>query len=443
MSEPAGHAGYLRRLGAVSAAAMVVGGVIGAGIFVNPSIVAQRTASGTQVMALWTFGGLLSLAGALCFAELGTRRPQAGGPYVFLREAFGPLSAFLLGWTYLLVDITGSIAGVSMIFGRYACVATGLPETLSRPLGIGAIVFFAGVNCYGIRTGAFVQNLFTLLKLLAVAGVVVIGIAWAGEGHLGTAFALDPARAGLPRWAFVGALLPVLFSYSGFNYVTTIAGEVRNPARNLPRALGLGMLLVMGVYLLVNLAYMNALGHAGLGDSATPAADIMTRAFGGGGRRLIALGIMISTLGYMNIALIGSARIFQAMGADGAFFHAVARIDSRWHVPRRALLIVAGWSVVLALSGHYEQLLDYATAADSLAIAATVATLFWYRRHQADAPGMYRTPLYPFTPLAYIALVLAVVTILMATQPGDAGIGLCIVAAGVPVYYLWKHRFRS
>lgn len=442
MTESARNEGYLRRVGALSAAAMVVGGVIGAGIFVNPSIVAQRTASGVEVMALWTFGGLLTLAGALCFAELGARRPQAGGPYVYLRDAFGPLSAFLLGWTLLLVDITGSIAAVSMIFGRYACVAAGLPETLSRPLGIGAIVFFAGINCYGIRTGAIVQNLFTLLKLLAVAVLVVIGIAWAGNGHLEAAFAVDPARATLPRWAFAGALLPVLFSYSGFNYVNTIAGEVRDPARNLPRALGLGMLLVMGVYLLVNLAYMNALGHAGLGASATPAADIMARVFGSSGRRLIALGITISTLGYMNIALIGSARIFQAMGADGSFFHSVGRIDPRWHVPRRALLIVAGWSVVLALSGRYEQLLDYATAADSLALAAAVATLFWYRRHQADQTGIYRTPLYPFTPLVYIAMILVVVAILMATQPGDAGIGLCIVAAGVPVYYLWQRRFR-
>jgi len=441
MSQPAPNAGYLRRLGALSAAAMVIGGVVGGGIFVNPSIVAQRTSTGVELLALWVIGGLLTLAGALCFAELGARRPQAGGAYVYLREAFGQLPAFLFGWTMLLVDFTGSIAAVAMIFGRYACVTLALPGSLSRPLGMGAIVLLAGINLYGIRAGAIVQNLFTLLKLLAVAILVVLGIAWAGNGHLGAAFAIDPTAAIQPRWAIAGALLPVLFSYSGFGYVNTIAGEVRDPARNLPRALGLGMLLVLVVYLLVNLSYMNALGHSGLAASATPAADVLARVFGDDGRRLIALGIAISTFGYINIALIASARVFQVMGADGAFFRSIGRIDPRWHVPRRALLIVAGWSVVLGLSGKYGQLLDYATVADWLAVAAAVATLFWYRRRHAGDAGTYRTPLYPFTPLLFIAMVALVVAILLATQPGHVGIGLGIIAAGIPVYYLWQRRF--
>jgi basic amino acid/polyamine antiporter, APA family len=442
MSDPARGTGYLRRLGAASAAAMVIGGVIGGGIFVNPSTVAQRTHSGTEVLVLWIVGGLLTLAGALCFAELGARRPQAGGSYVYLREAFGPLPAFLFGWTMLMVNFSGSIAAVGMIFGRYACVATGLPENLSRPVGIGAIVLLTGINVFGIRAGAIVQNLFTLLKLLAVAILVAAGIAWAGQGHLGAAFAADATKAALPRWAIAGALLPVLFSYGGFAYVNTIAGEVRDPARNLPRALGLGMGLVLVVYVLVNIAYMSALGHAGLGASATPAADVMARVLGEDGRRLIAAGIAISTFGYCNIALIGSARVFQAMGADGAFFHAVARIDPRWHVPRRALLLVAAWAVTLSLSGTYNQLLDYSTVGDWLGYAAAVAALFWYRRHRAGADSAYRTPLYPLTPLAFIATVAVIVGILVFTRPGHVGIGLLIIAAGIPVYLVWNHRFR-
>lgn len=442
MQDPDHNAGYLRRLGAVSAAAMVIGGVIGGGIFVNPSTVAQRTASGTELLVLWVVGGLLTLSGALCFAELGARRPQAGGSYVYLREAFGPLPAFLFGWTMLLVNFSGSIAAVGMIFGRYACVAMGLPDTLARPVGIGAIVLLAGINVFGIRAGAVVQNLFTVLKLLAVAVLVAVGIAWAGHGHLGAAFAADPGQAALPRWAIAGALLPVLFSYGGFAYVNTIAGEIRDPARNLPRALGLGMALVLVTYVLVNIAYMSALGHAGLGASATPAADVMARVFGDNGRRLIAAGIAISTFGYCNIALIGSARVFQAMGADGAFFHAIARIDPRWHVPRRALLLVAAWAVTLSLSGTYNQLLDYSTVGDWLGYAAAVSALFWYRHRHAGADSSYRTPLYPFTPLVFIATVVVIVGILLATRPGHVGIGLSIIVVGMPVYHVWQRRFR-
>jgi APA family basic amino acid/polyamine antiporter len=431
---------YLRRLGAGSAAMMVVGGVIGGGIFVNPATVAQRTGSGTSLMILWLVGGLLTLAGALCFAELGVRRPQAGGSYIYLREAFGPLPAFLFGWTMLLVNYSGSIAAVGMIFGRYACVAVGLPLSFVRPVGIGALVLLAGINGFGIRAGAFVQNLFTLLKLLAVAVLVVTGLAWAGAGDLGRAFAPDP-HAHLPAWALAGALLPVLFSYSGFAYVNNIAGEIREPGRNLPRALGLGMLLVLGCYVLVNIAYMAALGHDGLAASATPAADVMQRIFGDAGKRIIAVGIAISTFGYCNIAMIGSARVFQVMGTDGVFFRSVARLHPRWHTPNIALLLITGWAVALSLSGTYNQLLDYATIGDWLGYAATVATLFWYRQLLDDTPNGYRTPLYPLTPLAFIAMVMLVIAIMLATRPFNVGIGLLIIAAGVPVYAFWHRLF--
>lgn len=433
---------YLRRLGAGSAAMMVVGGVIGGGIFVNPSTVAQRTGSGTELLILWIVGGLLTLAGALCFAELGVRRPQAGGSYIYLREAFGPLPAFLFGWTMLLVNYSGSIAAVGMIFGRYACVAVGLPESWVRAVGVGAIVLLAGINGFGIRAGAFVQNLFTLLKLLAVAALVATGLAWAGAGDLGRAFAPDPAHAHLPAWALAGALLPVLFSYGGFAYVNNIGGEIRDPGRNIPRALGLGMLLVLGCYVLVNIAYMTALGHDGLAASATPAADVMQRIFGAAGKRIIAVGIAISTFGYCNIAMIGSARVFQVMGEDGVFFHSVARLHPRWHTPNIALMVIAGWAVALSLSGTYNQLLDYSTVGDWLGYAATVATLFWYRRRLDATPAGYRTPLYPLTPLAFIAMVALVVVILLLTRPWHVGIGLLIISAGVPVYLAWRRLFR-
>ncbi len=418
---------------------MVVGGVIGGGIFVNPALVAQRTGSSSELLLLWTIGGLLTLAGALSFAELGARQPQAGGSYVYLREAFGSLPAFLFGWTMLLVNFSGSIAAVSMIFGRYTASALGWPESWAGALGVAAIVLLGGINAYGIRAGAWVQNLFTVLKLLAVALLVAVGLIASG---MPSAFHAT-STVTMPDWTFAGALLPVLFSYGGFAYLNTLAGEVRKPARNLPRALGLGMLGVLIVYLLVNLAYLKALGHAGLAASATPAADVMASVFGSTGARLIAAGIAISTFGYCNIALIGSARVFQAMGADGAFFRSVAHIDPDWHVPRRALAIVAAWAVILSLSGTYGQLLDYSTIGDWLGYAAAVAALLRYRRLGLGRDSAYRTPLYPFTPLVFIAMVVAVIVLLLVTRPWQSGLGLLIIAAGIPVHAVWKRRFSS
>ncbi|NII10010.1 amino acid permease [Oleiagrimonas sp. C23AA] len=443
MTDTAAHPGYVRRLGAWSAAMMVVGGVIGGGIFVNPSAVAARTGSGVSLLLLWVIGGALTLAGALCFAELGARRPQAGGAYIYLREAFGGLPAFLFGWTMLLVNYSGSIAAVGMIFARYACAAMALPDTYVKPLGVGAIVFLAGVNWFGIRAGAFVQNLFTVLKLLAVAALVVTGLALAGVDGTSSAFAADPARAHLPAWALVGALLPVLFSYGGFAYVNNIAGEIRQPQRNIPRALGLGMLLVLGCYVLVNIAYLAVLGHGGLAASATPAADVMAHMFGDAGRRVIAIGIAISTFGYCNIALICAARVLQVMGEDGVFFHSMSRLHPRWHTPNRALLGVSAWAVLLTLSGSYNQLLNYATVGDWLGYAAAVATLFWYRRHHIETTPGYRAPVFPLLPLTFIATVALVTVIMLISSPFNVGMGVAIIVAGVPVYALWQRLFSQ
>lgn len=431
------NAGYVRRLGAWSSAMVVVGGVIGGGIFLNPATIAQRTGSGWTLLAAWVAGGLLTLAGALCYAELGVRRPQAGGSYVYLREAFGSLSAFLFGWTMLLVNYSGSIAAVSIIFATYACAGFGLSTALVKPLAVGAMVFLAGINWFGIRAGAFAQNLLTVLKLLAVAALVVTGVALAGGG-VGAALGPDPARSDLPAWAFAGALLPVLFTYGGFSYVNTVAGEVRDPRRTLPRALGLGMLLVMACYVLANLAYLTALGHDGLAHSKAPAAEVMSRVFGDAGARAIAVGIAISTFGYCNIALIGSARVLQVMGEDGLFFRFAAKLHPRWRTPNLALVVVAAWAVTLALSGTYAQLLDYSTVGDWLGYAAAVATLFWYRRMRADEPASYRTPLYPLLPLVFVATVAAVVVVTVIASPRNAGMCMLIIGAGVPVYYLWR-----
>jgi APA family basic amino acid/polyamine antiporter len=372
----------------------------------------------------------------LCYAELGARRPQAGGSYVYLREAFGPLAGFLFGWTMLLVIYSGSSAAVATIFASYTCALFGLSPAWALPLTVGALVFVAGLNLFGLRLGAQIQNLFALLKLLAVAALVVCGLFFAGTGHA-QILAADPARGGV---GFIGAALPVLFAYSGFTYLNNLAGEVRDPQRTLPRALVLGMLLVIAAYALVNVAYLAVLGHAGLAASRAPAADVMQQVFGPLGARVIALGVAISTLGFCNITLVAGARVLQVMGEDGLFFRSVARLHPRYHTPNIALLLLSGWAIVLALSGSYGQLLDYATFGDWLACALGVATLFWYRR-QDSQPTSFRVPGYPLLPLLFIGTVGAVVVLTLRDNPVNTGIGLLIMVTGVPVYFVWHRLF--
>ncbi|MBB5359718.1 APA family basic amino acid/polyamine antiporter [Rhodanobacter sp. ANJX3] len=431
---------YVRRLTTWDAAMIVIGGVIGAGIFRNPATIAQQTSSGLQVLSLWVIGGLLTLAGVLCYAELGARRPQAGGTYVYLREAFGQLPAFLFGWTMALINYPGSVAAVATIFADYFCTATGLSELWVKPVAAGGIVFIVGINLFGIRAGAWVQNVFTVLKIAAIALLVAVGLVLA-RGHLGTALAVDTSHP-VSSWAFVGALLPVLFTYGGFHYLNDLAGEVRNPQRTLPRALGMGMAGVVICYVLVNFAYLAGLGHAGLAASHAPAADLMRRLFGESGATVIAIGIACSAFGYCNIAIAGGARVLQTMGADGMFFRAAGRIDPRTRAPQIALAALGSWAIVLTVSGSFNQLLDYTTVGEWLAHVFGIGTLFWYRRHFADQPSPYRVPLYPLLPLVFVITVFSVIVATAIRTPGDAGMSLLIIALGVPAYYGWRRVSR-
>lgn len=429
--------GYLRRLGVWDSSMIVVGGVIGAGIFLNPRIVAERTGSATGVLVAWGIGAVIALIGALCYAELGARRPQAGGAYVYLREAYGPMIAFVYGWIMLLVNYSGSEAAVGMTFATYFCSTFDLAESWIKPVAVGAIVLLTGVSYFGIKAGAMLQNALTVLKLLAVVALVVTGVFIAAPPPP-TAAAFEPATISV--WNFGAILMPVLFAYGGWAYVNNIAGEIREPQRNLPRALILGMLLVGACYLLANVAYLHALGHAGLAGSTAPAAEIMRGAFGDTGARAISFGIAISTFGFCNISIIGAARVFQVMGAEGLFFRAVGHIHPRYRSPDVALVVLSGWAIVLALSGTYGQLLNYSTVGDWLGYAAAVATLFYYRRHHAGDTTSFRMWGFPVLPLIFIVAVLAVVASNIVANPTDAGMGLVIALLGLPIYFFWSRR---
>ena len=425
---------YARRLGVWDAMMVVVGGVIGSGIFLTPATIARQTSSSGEQLLAWGFGGVLALIGALCYAELGARRPNAGGGYVNLREAFGLIIAFVYGWNMLVVNYSGSLAAVATIFVQYAAAALGV--TLSGadapPYAIATIALLTFVNWFGIRAGAVTQNILTVLKLAAIASLIAIGLIARGA---------PPPSAPPPPLnplAFGGVLLPVLFAYGGWAYINNIAGEIREPQRNLPRALFFGMLLVATCYLLANLAYLLVLGHDGLAASKAPAADLMRRVFGESGARVIAVGIAISTLGFCNISLIGAARVFQAMGADGVFFRVAGRLHPKWRTPNVALLMLAGWACVLAWTGTFDQLLLYSTTGDWLGYAAVVATLFWYRRYDTADTSPFRAPLFPLLPLVFLVAVLWVVGVTIVQSPHDAGMGALITLGGLPVYFIWR-----
>jgi APA family basic amino acid/polyamine antiporter len=370
---------------------VVIGGIIGAGIFLSPSIVAQRVDRPGQIMLAWVVGGAVALIGALCFGT------------------FGELPAFLYGWTQLLVINSGGIAAVAIIFAGYACGLLGLGERGIKPLAVTAIVVLSIVNYRGIRPGSITQNILTILKLLALAGVIGAGI-WAltgGPAELGGEIERQSSDdAGM--WKLLGiALIPVLFSYGGWQHANHIGGEIRSPGKNLPRALLLGVATVVLFYVLTNIAYLSA---------------------------------VFSTLGFVNLVILAAPRIYQTMAADGLFFGWVARIHPRYRTPSGAIVFQGIWAAALALSGTYAQLLDYVVFGDWIFFGLVVATLFVYRRSNGGQPTDFHTPGYPLTPLIFVVTAAYVVVSSILWNPMNALLGASLIALGIPVFLFWRRR---
>lgn len=432
---------YVRRLGRFDAVMVVVGGIIGAGIFINPAIVAERVGSAWLTLTAWAAGGMVAIVGALCFAELGSRRPEAGGGYVYLREGFGPLLAFLYGWTQLLVINTGGIAAVAVTFAFYATDLFALGAATVKPLAVAAIVLLSGINYYGIRPGSITQNIFTVLKLIAVAVLVFAGLLLAA----GTAAPASTPPIDRTPLAVVGllgvALVPVLFAYGGWQHLNNVGAEIRDPVRNLPFAVVTGVLVVVASYMLVNIAYLKTLGVGGLAVSTAPAADSMRALVGEGGARFIAAGIMISTFGFVNLVILAAPRIYQAMADDGLFFRTAARLHPRYHAPSAAIVIQGAWAVLLTLSGSYGQLLDYVVFGDWIFFGLIVATTFVYRRRIGrEKAGVFRMPGFPLLPALFVVTAAGVVVSTVISNPRNALLGTLLIIAGIPVFSVWRRR---
>ena len=421
---------------------LVIGGIIGAGIFLNPAVVAQRVPSAGIAFLAWTVGGAIALAGALCFAELGARRPLAGGGYVYLRDAFGSLPAFLYGWTQLLVINSGGIAAVAYTFATYAvALGGGGSEGLTTGVAISAILALSLINYFGVRPGSVVQNVFTVLKLAALGGLVAAGLVL-GTG--GTPDASVTHAASLPTLvtAIGAALVPVLFAYGGWQSTNFVAEELRDTERTLPRALLFGVGTVVLVYLLVNLVYLRTLGLHGLAASDAPAFEVMERLLGRAGSVAITVGIVISTFGFLNLAVLASPRMYQAMAADGVFFGAAARLHPRHHVPAVALSIQAGWAVLLLSSKTYGQLLDYVVFGDWIFFGLVVATLFVYRRRASTESVRFLAPWYPVLPVLFVTAAAFTVLSTIIADVRNAILGGGLIVVGIPVFFGWRWHGR-
>jgi APA family basic amino acid/polyamine antiporter len=447
---------YAQRLSLFDATMLVMGGIIGAGIFLNPAVVAQRVSTPGLVLGVWVLGGAVALAGAFCFAELAARKPLAGGGYVYLRDAFGPLTGFLYGWTELLVINSGGIAAVSVTFATYAVSLTGLPLRATTSLAIGSIAMLSAINYLGIKPGSVTQNTLTVLKLLALAALVVTGLMLAPT-RIGPSTALTASTAPTASVSAVGAaLIPVLFAYGGWQSTNFVAAELKHPQRDLPRAILLGVVGVVVVYLLANVAYVKVLGVAGLAASTAPASDVMSAALGPAGGTFIALGIAASTLGFLNLAILAAPRVYQTMAADGVFFGRAAQLHPRFRAPAAALIIQGGWAMLLVATRTYGQLLDYVVFGDWIFFGLVGATLFYYRADSRDgrdgtkrgdtveaADAGYRMPWYPVVPAFFVLAAVFAVVSTVWSNPRNAALGAMIIASGVPAFLWWRRTAQA
>ncbi|NQW04454.1 MAG: amino acid permease [Acidobacteria bacterium] len=430
-----------RALGPFDATMIVIGGIIGAVIFINPYLVARQLDSTGLVLLAWAAGGAIAVAGAFAYAELGQRRPKAGGQYVYLSEAWHPLVGFLYGWALLFMIETGAMAAVAITFAQYASRMVGGEGAHPQLIAVAAIVLLSAINYVGVRPGSRVLNIFVVLKVVAI-GVLIL-FAWSGPASPGwmteTRVGSLPSTAPGTLMAFGGALIPILFAYGGWQNANYVAEEMRNPRRHLPISLLVGTGIVVAVYLLANVAYLRTLGLEGLAATEAPAAEAAGRWFGVAGERLIAGAIAISTFGFLNLAILAPTRVYFAMARDGAFVPALARLHPKYQTPAAAIVLQSGWAIVLTLTGTFGDLLNTVVFADWIFFGLTVAGLFVYRRRQPTTDG-FTTPGFPWLPGAFVCVALAVVYSAIAADPWRSAAGAALLLLGVPVYYWFRRR---
>jgi APA family basic amino acid/polyamine antiporter len=429
--------GLARRLGLFDATMLVMGGIIGSGIFVTPAEVARHVGTPLLIVGVWVIGGLIALAASLVYAELAARRPEVGGQYAYLRDAYGPMPAFLYGWALLLVIQSGGMAAVAITFARYLgnLVELGVPD---GTIAVAVLALLTLINCLGVRSGSNVQSALMVLKILAIAALVMIGWLFAPAS---TPQAALSDLGSMSALAAVGAAMtPVMFSYGGWQTSSFVAGEMRNPQRDLARGLLFGVAAVVLLYTAVAFVCVHALGPTALANSKTPATEVMRLAVGEKGATFIALGIAISALGFLSQGILTAPRVYFAMAEDGLFFRCVADVSSRTRVPIIAIALQGAAAAVIALSGTFGQILGYVVSVDFLFFGLTGFALFVFRRRDPDQRTAFKAPLHPFTTALFVAACFITVVATVANNPVNSLIGYAILAAGVPACLYWQRK---
>ena len=435
-----------RRLGLFDATMLVMGGIIGSGIFVNPQAVARHVATPALILGAWLAGGAVALAGAFVYAELAVRRPEVGGQYAYLRDAFHPAVAFLYGWALLLVVQTGAMAAVAVVFGRYFVELTGVGLSVWAVAAV-ALAALTVVNCLGVRAGGTVQSVLMVLKIGAVVALVSFGLSALRWERIAPTPLLD-RPVSLDLLAAAGAALtPVMFAYGGWQTSSFVAAEMRDPRRDLARGVLIGVAAVIVLYLGVNFVCVGVLGAAGLAATPAPASAVMRQAFGDAGARFIAAGVALSTLGFLSQGMLTSPRVYFAMAEDGLFFRRLARVNARTRAPVWAVALQGALSILIAATNTYDQILNYVVSVDFIFFGLTGLALFVFRRAARGAAERggggaagFKVPGHPLTTGFFVAACWIVVAATVYKEPQNSGIGFAILLAGVPAYLFWSRR---
>lgn len=438
------HRTLERVLGLRELILIVIGTVIGSGIFIVPATVLQQTGGDIgPALLVWLIAGILSLLGALTYGELGAMDPEAGGLYVYIRDAFGPLPAFLYGWTLFFVISSGSVATLAVASTGYLSELVPLTPLESKLAALAMVAIIATVNVRGTRKSATVQDWSTLIKTAAIIALSLAMLVL-GRGLSQVSGHVWPEAVQPSLLSGIGlAMIGVLWAYEGWQYVTFSAGETRDPQRTFPRGIIIGTALLIAIYMLANVAYMAALGPAAAARSPRIASDAVGVTLGPAAAKLIAATIVLSMFSAANGLTLTAPRVYYAMARDGVFFHRLAAVHPRFGTPAFAIIASSAWAMLLTVTGTFTKLLTYVVFTGWIFYALGALSIFSYRRRLPDATRPFRVPGYPVTPILFVLASAAIVINTLVTQPGIALRGLVVVAIGVPAFYLWQAQRRQ
>jgi APA family basic amino acid/polyamine antiporter len=427
-----------RRLSLADSISIVVGVMIGGGIFLVPNLVARSLPSVPMIMGVWVLAGAISLMGALACAELGAAFPSTGGQYVFLREAYGPFAAFLCGWSSFTVTRGAQSAWSAVVFSLYASYLVPMSPLVSKLLSLTVLGIFTWVNYRGAKFGAIIQNSFTLAKVVGIFVIIIPALLMGGHAQ----HAAAPPVSGASLSSFGVALIACLLAYDGWVQLSFVAGEIRDPQRNVVRALAIGTLGVTAIYLLANFAYLHVLTIPEIAASDHVGADTAGRVLGAAGGTVVSVIILVSILGTLNGCCLTIPRLYFAQASDGLFFRRFAEVHPRYGTPAFAIVAQSAWAAVLLVTGSYETLIDYALFGIWLFYALMIGAVIVLRRKRPDLPRPYRMWGYPVTPLVFLAITIWFLGNMLVTRPGPAFAGLGLILTGIPAYFIWRRHGR-